>query len=117
MLYMRPRMRARRVGVRPERRTRALQTVAGDEHPRSDPSGLVDRVAQRDVGVVRRAEIAHRRHARLERVQRVGSRELRRSAPACARRLAPRIGARRRIPVVRHVRVHVDHARESPCSA
>ena len=85
---------------------RRRDALPGDEHARADHRAHLNQVAHREVGLARRAEIAHGRHAGLERPARVVLREKHgdsRPAP-----LPERARARRAVPVVGHVGVRVD---------
>ena len=86
----------RRPGAAPGR-----NAAPGDEHPRADERARGDAVAHQDVGSARRAEIADRRHAGLERPLRVFCGDVRRffrSAPFAWTRAAwfPTRGPRNR---------------------
>ena len=74
-----------------------------------------DEIAHREVGLARRAEIADRRHAGLERPPRVVLREKDRDRRPAA--LAERPRSRLAIPVVGDVGVEIDQARERGVAA
>ena len=95
------------------RRRHLRESEPGDEHARPDHRALVDRIAHGDVGVVRCAEIAHGRDAGLERLERIR----RRGHDYRILRARTRHRRIRLVAPVRHVRVHVDHARDRGIAA
>ena len=78
-----------------------------DEHARTLDHALVDRVAQRDVDELRRADIAHRGEPRLERALRVDVRAHRRIDRAASKEIGVVV-----VALARQVRVHIDQPGE-----
>ena len=87
---------------------RGGEPLPGDEHARSDHPAHRNQIAHRVVDFVLRAKVANGGDAGLERAPRIVGGEHGRNSRGTAR-LAKRPRARRAVPVIRHVDVHVDH--------
>ena len=94
---------------------RAPKSLTRDDHARADHRAHRNQIAHREVGVVRRAQIADRGHAAFERALRVVLREEDRHGgpPPLPERACRRLP----VPVVRHVRMQVDETRQARIAA
>ena len=97
----------------PEGRGGDVETVAADEHPRSDHLAPVDQVAHGDVHVLIGAEIADRGDARLERAQGPLPGQEHGHRRDHVLHLLQHRDARCLFRVVRHVGVGVDESRQA----